>query len=67
MSEVISVFDKDVVELLLQTRKLLDEILETMDILADAEMMTAVAESEEAIGRGETRAFKDFITEVGLY
>jgi len=66
MSEVVSVFDKDVVELLLQTRKLLDEILETMDILADAEMMPAIVESEEALGRGETRAFNDFITELGL-
>jgi hypothetical protein len=45
----------------------MDIILDTMDILADAEMMTAVAESEEAIGQGDTRTFKDFITEVGLY
>jgi len=66
MSEVVSVFDKDVVELLLQTRELLDEILETMDILADAEMVTAIAESEEAVERGETRAFNDFITELSL-
>jgi hypothetical protein len=66
MSDVVSIFDQDVVELLLQTRELLDEILETMDILADAEMVTAIAESEEATGRGETRAFNDFITELGL-
>jgi len=47
-------------------QQVLDEILETMDILADAEMVTAIAESEEAIERGDTRTFKDFITELGL-
>jgi len=45
-------------------QQVLDEILETMDILADAEMVTAIAESEEAIERGDTRTFKDFITEL---
>jgi hypothetical protein len=37
-----------------------------MDILADAEMVTAIAESEEAVERGETRKFNDFITELSL-
>ena len=66
MSEVVSCFDNEVLALLLQTRDLLEEVLETMDILADAEMVTAIAESEEEIGRRETRIFKDFIKEVGL-
>jgi len=51
---------------LLQTRDLLEEVLETMDILADVEIVTAIAESEEEIGRRETRVFKDFIKEIGL-
>jgi len=66
MSEVVSCFDNEVLALLLQTRDLLEEVLETMDILADVEMVTAIAESEEEIGRRETRIFKDFIKEVGL-
>jgi hypothetical protein len=66
MSEVVSCFDNEVLALLLQTRDLLEEVLETMDILADVEMVTAIAESEEEIGRRETRVFKDFIKEVGL-
>jgi len=66
MSEVVSCFDNEVLALLLQTRDLLEEVLETMDILADVEMVTAIAESEEEIGRSETRIFKDFIKEVGL-
>jgi hypothetical protein len=32
MSEAVSVFDKDALELLFQTRNLLEAVLETMDI-----------------------------------
>ena len=35
MSEAVSVFDNDALGFLLQTRNLLDEVLETMDVLAD--------------------------------
>lgn len=66
MSEVVSVFDKEVLDLLLQTRNLLEEVLETMDILADEEMMDAIRVSGEEIRRGETRDFKEFVKEFGL-
>ena len=66
MSETVSVFDKNAVELLFQTRNLLDEVLETMDILADEELMKAIRESEDAIEKGETRDLKDFVKELGL-
>jgi hypothetical protein len=66
MSEVVPVFDKEVLELLLQTSNLLEEVLETMDILADEEMMDAIKESEEEIRKGETRDFKEFVEESGL-
>jgi hypothetical protein len=42
MSKVVSVFDKEALELLFQMRNLLDEVLETMDILADGELMKAI-------------------------
>ncbi|KAF5426740.1 hypothetical protein C5S39_14530 [Candidatus Methanophagaceae archaeon] len=66
MSEVVSVLGKNDLELLFQTRNLLDEVLETLDILADEELMQAIRESEDEIERGETRDLKDFIKELGL-
>ena len=66
MSEAVSVFDKNDLELLFQTRNLLDEVLETLDILADEDLMKAIQESEDEIERGETRALKDFVKELGL-
>ena len=66
MSEVVSVFDKNDLELLFQTRNLLDEVLETLDILADEDLMQAIRESEDEIERGETRDLKDFVKELGL-
>ncbi|MGB2726897.1 MAG: hypothetical protein WBD09_00270 [Halobacteriota archaeon] len=66
MSEVVSVFDKEALELLFQTRSLLDEVLETMDILADEELMKAIRESEDEVEKGEARDLKDFVKELGL-
>ena len=66
MSEVVSVFDKNDLELLFQTRNLLDEVLETLDIMADEDLMKAIRESEDEIERGETRDLKDFVKELGL-
>ena len=66
MSEVVSVLGKNDLELLFQTRNLLDEVLETLDILADEELMQAIRESEDEIERGETRDLKDFVKELGL-
>jgi hypothetical protein len=66
MSEAVSVFDKDALELLFQTRNLLDEVLETVDVLADEELMKAIRESEDEIKRGEARDLKDFVKVLGL-
>jgi len=66
MSEAISVFDKNALELLFQTRNLLGEVLETLDILADEDLMKAIRESEDEIERGDTRELKDFVKELGL-
>lgn len=66
MSEVVSVFDKNDLELLFQTRNLLNEVLETLDIMADEDLMNAIRESEDEIERGETRDLKDFVKELGL-
>ena len=66
MSELTSIFDRDVLKLLLQMRDLLEEILETIDILADKELMDAIVESEKEIKEGKTRDFRDLIKELGL-
>lgn len=64
MSESASIFDKDVVELLLQTRNLLDEVLETMDIIADEKLMKKIAEAEMDVKDGRVRDFDEFLEEL---
>ena len=64
MSESASIFDKDAVELLLQTRNLLDEVLETMDIIADEKLMKKIAEAEMDVKDGRARDFDEFLEEL---
>ena len=64
MSELASIFDKDAVELLLQTRNLLDEVLETMDIIADEKLMKKIAEAEMDVKDGRVRDFDEFLEEL---
>ena len=59
-------FDKEVVERITQTRDLLEELLETIDVITDEELMLAIEEAEEEAKRGETRALKEFARELGL-
>ena len=59
-------FDKEVVERITQTRDLLEELLETIDVITDEELMLAIEEAEEEAKRGETRALKEFAKELGL-
>lgn len=66
MSGLTSVFDRDALKLLLQMRDLLEEILETVDILADKELMDAIAESEKEIKEGKMRDFREFLKELDL-
>ena len=58
--------DKEVVERITQTRDLLEELLETIDVITDEELMLAIEEAEEEAKRGETRALKEFARELGL-
>jgi len=59
-------FDKEVVERITQTRDLLEELLETIDVITDEELMLAIEEAEEEAKRGETRPLKEFARELGL-
>ena len=59
------ILDKNEVRLLTQTRDLLDEILETMDILGSEESMKKMEQSEEDIEKGGVRDFDEFLKELG--
>ena len=59
------ILDKDEVRLLTQTRDLLDEILETMDILGSKESMKKMEQSEEDIEKSRVRDFDEFLKELG--
>ncbi len=52
-------------ELLRRTNELLEELLETLEILADKELMEAIKEAEEDIEEGGIRDYEDFIRELG--
>ena len=52
-------------ELLRRTNELLEELLETLEILADRGLMEAIREAEEDIEEGRVRDYEDFIRELG--
>jgi len=58
--------DKELIDSIAQTRDLLEELLETIDVITDEELMLAIEEAEEEVKRGETRPLKEFAKELGL-
>ncbi|WP_086975858.1 hypothetical protein [Archaeoglobus fulgidus] len=64
MNEITPLFDEEVIKFLVQTRNLLEEILETLDIMADKELMEAIFKSENEIRQGKTRNFKEILKEL---
>lgn len=50
--------------LLLKVSALLEELIETFDILKDEETMRSVRESEEDLRTGRVRGYEDFIKEL---
>lgn len=58
------VFDKDAVKVLIDTRNLLEEMLETIDILADEEIMRKIAFAEKEVKEGKVRDFDEFLEEL---
>ncbi len=53
-----SIFEKENVNLLIETRNLLDEVLETLDILADEESMKKLEQAREDVRKGRLSEFK---------
>jgi hypothetical protein len=57
-------FEEDTIHTLVQTRDLLEEILETLDIMADEESMKKISMAEEDVKKGRTRDFDEFLGEM---
>ena len=49
-----------------ESNELYESIMETLEILSDAEVMAALHEGAEAIARGETVPWDDVKRELGL-
>jgi len=50
--------------LLLKVSSLLEEIIETLDILEDKDTMKSIKQAEEDIKAGRVRSYKDFLKEL---
>lgn len=58
------VFDKTTINVLIQTRNLLDELLETLDIISSPKSMKKIASAEEDVRKGRVRDFNEFLSEL---
>jgi len=50
--------------LLLRVSKLLEEVIETLEIMKDKESVKALKEAEEDIKAGRVRSYNDFVKEL---
>jgi len=50
--------------LLLKVSSLLEEIIETLEILEDEEAMKSIREAEEDVKAGRVRGYRDFLKEL---
>jgi len=51
-------------ELLRRVSELLEEILETLEVMADEELMKAIREAEEDVRAGRVRDYEELINEL---
>ena len=58
--------DKSQLALIRETRDLLEQLLETMDVMKDKKLMREIALSRNEARRGKTRAFRTLIEELGV-
>lgn len=58
--------DKEVVERLTQIRDLLEELLETIDVVTDEELMLAIKEAGGEVREGKSRPLTELAKELGL-
>ncbi|GBC71198.1 hypothetical protein HRbin02_00977 [Candidatus Calditenuaceae archaeon HR02] len=53
--------DERQIELLRRARDLIDELLETLEVASDAELMQGIKEAEEDIGASRIRGYDEMI------
>ena len=50
--------------LLLRVSRLLEEVLETLEVVSDRESMEAIREAEEDVKAGRVRGYDEFVEEL---
>jgi len=60
----IIVLDKESIEIIKKTKELLDELLETIDILGDEKAIKKIEEAEKDEKEGRVRDFDEFMNEI---
>jgi hypothetical protein len=58
--------DKSQLALIRETRDLLEQLLETMDVMKDKKLVREIALSRSEARRGKTRAFRTLLEELGV-
>jgi len=58
--------DKSQLALTKETRDLLEQLLETMDVMKDKKLMREIALSRKEARRGKTRASRTLLEELGV-
>ena len=51
-------------ELLLRVNRLLEEVLETLEVMGDDETVKAIREAEEDLRAGRVRSYDEFVEEL---
>lgn len=62
-SEILAL-DKESIEIIKKTKELLDELIETIDILGDEKAMKKINEAEKDEKEGRVRDFNEFLKEI---
>ena len=64
LHELATILRKQDVELLVHTRELLDEILETLEVSSDPRTSKALKEGLKDMKNGKVRPYRDFLREL---
>ncbi|HDJ26413.1 MAG TPA: hypothetical protein ENF34_03770 [Candidatus Bathyarchaeota archaeon] len=64
MSRQNALLTEEDIRLLRRLNYLLEEVLETLEVLADEELMEALKEAEEDVRAGRVRDYEEFIKEL---
>lgn len=64
MFSMVTVIDDEDRKLLLDMRKLLDELLETLDVASNRKEIEAMEEAEKELAEGKGRPLSEFVDEL---